>query len=64
VCEKDLVHSFALCQHDAPGALHEADEVIAVPFVIVDLNTHEKWRIVPNGRCRRRTGVEWFRTWQ
>jgi hypothetical protein len=35
-----------------------------VPFVVIDLYTHAEASILPNGRPARRTGVEWFRTWQ
>jgi hypothetical protein len=48
MCEEDLVQPVALCHDDASSALHEADEVIAVSFVVVDFNTHESAPILPN----------------
>jgi hypothetical protein len=52
--EEDLVQPVSLRHHDASGPLHEADELVAVSFVVVYLDTHEKAPILPNASCRRR----------
>jgi hypothetical protein len=52
VCEEDLVHAVVLCHHDASRGLHEADEAIAVPFVVIDVDAHESASILPNAASR------------